>query len=344
MAELDDLKKELSELEIAMTNPEVLSNPNKLTELSKQYGQLKEKYIKLEKQSNLDKQIQDLKVIIQNEKDEAMINLTQKELNALSQQKEELQKQKEAESNFNNTIVEIRAGTGGEEAALFAADLFRMYNRFAERQHWGTEILSTNTTSIGGYKEVVFKINGKNSYPTLSLESGVHRVQRIPSTEKNGRVHTSTASVAILPEATEVDIKIRPEDLDIDTYRSSGKGGQNVQKVETAVRITHRPTGLIVTSQEERSQLKNKEKALKILRTKLLAQEEEKRLGALTEQRRSQIGQAKRVEKIRTYNFPQNRITDHRLNKSWFNIDEIMDGKLDEVIRDLRAGLAPSKA
>ena len=344
MAELDDIKNELAELEIAMTNPEVLSNSNKLTELSKQYGQLKEKYIRLEKQNNLDKQIQGLKAIIQDEKDEAMINLAQKELNALSQQKEELQKESASEANWNNTIVEIRAGTGGEEAALFAADLFRMYNRFAERQHWKTEILSTNTTSIGGYKEVIFKINGKNSYPTLSLESGVHRVQRIPSTEKNGRVHTSTASVAILPEATEVDIKIRPEDLDIDTYRSSGKGGQNVQKVETAVRITHRPTGLVVTSQEERSQLKNKEKALKILRTKLMAQEEEKKLGALTEQRRSQIGQAKRVEKIRTYNFPQNRITDHRINKSWFNIDEIMDGKLDEVIKNLQACLMPPEA
>jgi len=344
MAELDDLKKELSELESAMTKPEVLSNANKLAELSKQYGQLKEKYIKLEKQNNLAKQIQDLKAMLAEETDEAMITLTQKELNELSRQKAELQKGGEAEANWNNTIVEIRAGTGGEEAALFAADLYRMYNRFAERLHWATELLSTNTTSIGGYKEVVFKINGKNSYPTLSLESGVHRVQRVPNTEKNGRVHTSTASVAILPEATEVDIKIRPEDLDIDTYRSSGKGGQNVQKVETAVRITHRPTGLVVTSQEERSQLKNKEKALKILRTKLLAQEEEKRLGALTEQRRSQIGQAKRVEKIRTYNFPQNRITDHRINKSWFNIDEIMDGKLDEVIKDLQAGLTPPEA
>ena len=341
MAELDDLKKELSELEIAMTNPEVLFNSSELTKLSKQYGQLKERYMKLEKQNNLDKQIQDLRAMLTEEKDEGIINLAQKELNALYAQKEELQKINESEANWNNTIVEIRAGTGGEEAALFAANLFRMYNRFAERQHWTTEILSTNTTSIGGYKEVVFKINGKNSYPTLSLESGVHRVQRIPSTEKNGRVHTSTASVAILPEATEVDIKIRPEDLDIDTYRSSGKGGQNVQKVETAVRITHRPTGLIVTSQEERSQLKNKEKALKVLRTKLLAQEEEERSGALGEQRRSQIGQAKRVEKIRTYNFPQNRITDHRINKNWFNIDEIMDGKLDEVIKDLKRGLSP---
>lgn len=343
MAELDDLKKELSELEIAMTKPEVLSNSNKLTDLSKHYGQLKERYIKLEKQNNLDKQIQDLKAMLQEEKDEGMINLAQKELNALYNRRGELQKGKESAVNLNNTIVEIRAGTGGEEAALFAADLYRMYSRFAERQHWATEILSTNTTSIGGYKEVVFKINGKNSYPTLSLESGVHRVQRIPSTEKNGRVHTSTASVAILPEATEVDIKIRSEDLDIDTYRSSGKGGQNVQKVETAVRITHRPTGLVVTSQEERSQSKNKEKALKVLRTKLLAQEEEKKSSALTEQRRGQIGQAKRVEKIRTYNFPQNRITDHRINKNWFNIDEIMDGKLDEVIKDLKGCLMPSE-
>ena len=344
MSELDDLKNELSELEVAMTKPEILSNANKLTELSKQYGQLKEKYLKLEKKSNLDQQIKDLRAIIENDQDEEMISMAQKELDELSVQKQEIQKEEGSENSFNNTIVEIRAGTGGEEAALFAADLYRLYNRFAERLHWATELLSTNTTSIGGYKEVVFKINGKNSYSTLSLESGVHRVQRIPNTEKNGRVHTSTASVAVLPEATEKDITIRPDELDIDTYRSSGKGGQNVQKVETAVRITHRPTGLVVTSQEERSQSKNKEKAMKVLRAKLMAQQEEKRLGELTEQRRSQIGHALRVEKIRTYNFPQNRITDHRINKSWFNIDEIMDGKLDEVIKDLQAGLVPPEA
>jgi peptide chain release factor 1 len=344
MNELDDLKKELSELEVAMTQPEILSNATKLTELSKQYGQVKEKYLKLEKKNSLDQQIKDLQAIIENEKDEEMINLARKELDELSAQKQELQKEEGSENNFNNTIVEVRAGTGGEEAALFAADLYRMYNRFAERQHWATELLSTNTTSIGGYKEVVFKINGKNSYSTLSLESGVHRVQRIPNTEKNGRVHTSTASVAVLPEATEKDITIRPDELEIDTYRSSGKGGQNVQKVETAVRITHRPTGLVVTSQEERSQSKNKEKAMKVLRAKLMAQQEEKRLSELIEQRRNQIGHALRVEKIRTYNFPQNRITDHRINKSWFNIDEIMDGKLDEVINDVKTGLMPPEA
>jgi peptide chain release factor 1 len=341
MSELDDLKKEVSELETEMTIPEVLSNQNKLTELSKKYTLTKQRLNKLEKINSLNSQIADLEKMLKQEKDQEMLTLAQSELDNLKSQKEELTSADDPSQNFNNVIVEIRAGTGGEEAALFAANLFRMYNHFAERQRWSLDTLSTNRTDIDGYKEIVFRISGPKAYSTLLFESGVHRVQRVPETEKNGRVHTSTASVAVLPEATEKDITIRPDELDIDTYRSSGKGGQNVQKVETAVRITHLPTGLVVTSQEERSQSKNKEKAMKVLRAKLMAQQEEKRLGDLTEQRRSQIGHALRVEKIRTYNFPQNRITDHRINKSWFNIDEIMDGKLDEMIKDLQEAMKP---
>ncbi|MGC9048897.1 MAG: peptide chain release factor-like protein, partial [Patescibacteria group bacterium] len=206
----------------------------------------------------------------------------------------------------------------------------------AERNIWPIEILSSNRTDLGGFKEIIFRISGPKVYEILSSESGVHRVQRIPKTEKSGRIHTSTASVAVLPEASEIDIKINPEDLKIDTFRASSKGGQNVQKVETAVRITHLPTGLTVSCQEERSQSRNKEKALKILRSRLLAQEKEKQISKLTEKRRTQIGKAKRVEKIRTYNFPQNRVTDHRVNKSWFNISEIMDGKLEEVLETFK--------
>ncbi|MDD5396246.1 MAG: peptide chain release factor 1 [Patescibacteria group bacterium] len=343
MSELDDLKKQVSELETEMTLPEVLVNQNKLTELSRKYTQIKQRLNKLEKINSLDRQITDLEKMLKQEKDQEMLSLTQTELNDLKSQKEQLINEDDPSQSFNNVIVEIRAGTGGEEAALFAANLFRMYSRFAERQGWSIDTLSANQTDIYGYKEIVFRISGPKAYSILLYESGVHRVQRVPETEKNGRVHTSTASVAVLPEATEHDITISPDEIDVDTYRSSSKGGQNVQKVETAVRITHKPTGLVVTSQEERSQSKNKEKAMKVLRAKLMAQQEEKRLGDLTEQRRSQIGHALRVEKIRTYNFPQNRITDHRINKSWFNIDEIMDGKLDDLIKDLKECLLPQK-
>ncbi len=336
MSETENLKKELLLLETEMTSPEVLANPSKLAELAKKYNQIKNQILELEKIESLDKQINDLEALLKEEKNIDLINLAQAELDNLKKQKQILKEKSGLNQGLNNIIVEIRAGTGGEEAALFAADLFRMYNRFSEKKGWLVDVLSTSQTDIGGFKEIIFKISGLKAYSILFWESGVHRVQRIPTTEKSGRVHTSTASVAILPEATESDIKIKPEDLKIDTYRASSKGGQNVQKVETAVRITYLPTNLVVTSQEERSQSKNKEKALKILRAKLMAQAEEKRLNELTQQRRSQIGHAKRVEKIRTYNFPQNRLTDHRLNKSWFNINEIMDGKLDEIIKEFQ--------
>jgi len=336
MSETENLKKKLLLLETEMTSPEVLANPSKLAELAKKYNQIKNQILELEKIESLDKQINDLEALLKEEKNIDLINLAQAELDNLKKQKQILKEKSGLNQGLNNIIVEIRAGTGGEEAALFAADLFRMYNRFSEKKGWLVDVLSTSQTDIGGFKEIIFKISGLKAYSILFWESGVHRVQRIPTTEKSGRVHTSTASVAILPEATESDIKIKPEDLKIDTYRASSKGGQNVQKVETAVRITYLPTNLVVTSQEERSQSKNKEKALKILRAKLMAQAEEKRLNELTQQRRSQIGHAKRVEKIRTYNFPQNRLTDHRLNKSWFNINEIMDGKLDEIIKEFQ--------
>lgn len=339
MSELDELKSQMKDLEQEMLSPDVFNSPQKIAETSKHYNQIRGKISRLEKIEALDKKIAEMEVILNNEKDHGLLEMAQIEIADLKNQKNNIEKESTGSANGENknVIVEIRAGTGGEEAALFATDLYRMYSRFAERRGWLTELLSTNRTGIGGFKEVVFKINGKGAYESLIFESGVHRVQRIPETEKSGRVHTSTASVAVLPEATDVDIKIKPEDLKIDTYRSSGKGGQNVQKVETAVRITHLPTGLIVVCQEERSQARNKEKAMKILMAKLLAQEEEKMAVKLSEQRRSQIGQAKRVEKIRTYNFPQNRVTDHRINKSWFNIAEIMDGKLDEMVKDLSA-------
>jgi len=229
--------------------------------------------------------------------------------------------------------MEIRAGTGGEEAALFAADLFRMYSRFAEKQNWSANLIESHPTGLGGYREVIFEIKGADVYSQLKYESGVHRVQRIPTTEKSGRIHTSTISIAVLPEASETEIKINPQDLRIDVQRSSGPGGQNVNKIESAVRITHLSTGLVVTCQEGRSQQHNREKALTVLRARLLAKKRTEEMAQRGAQRREQIGTAGRAEKIRTYNFPQNRVTDHRLNKSWHKLDKIIDGDLKPIIK-----------
>lgn len=234
-----------------------------------------------------------------------------------------------------NVIVEIRAGTGGDEAALFAADLMRMYTRYAELKKWSIEVLSENPTGIGGYKEIVFSVKGRGAYSRLKFESGVHRVQRIPTTESSGRIHTSTATVAVLAEADEVDIQIPEKDLNIDVYRSAGAGGQNVQKNSTAVRLTHLPTGIVVACQDERSQLQNKLRAMTILRARLYEIEESKRSQEREDFRRSQIGNAERSEKIRTYNYPQSRVTDHRINISSFNLPSVMEGEIDLFIDEL---------
>jgi len=230
-------------------------------------------------------------------------------------------------------IMEIRAGAGGDEAALFVADLFRMYSRFAEKQDWKMTLINSNSIGIGGYKEVIFEIKGQDVYENLQYEGGVHRVQRIPTTEKSGRVHTSTASVAVMPLATETEIKINPQDIRVDTLRASGPGGQYVNKRESAVRITHLSTGLVVTCQEERTQLQNKERAMNVLRTRLLARKRAQELAERGDERKNQIGTADRSEKVRTYNYPQNRITDHRIKKSWHNLEKITDGDLSPIIK-----------
>ena len=236
-----------------------------------------------------------------------------------------------------NVIVEIRGGAGGDEAALFAADLFRMYSMYAESKRWKTEVLSSNETGIGGYKEISFQITGAGAYSRLKFESGVHRVQRIPETESGGRIHTSTVTVAIMPEAEEVDVEINPDDLQIDTYRSSGAGGQHVNKTESAIRITHIPTGLVITCQDERSQHKNREAAMKMLRSRLYQMKEEEQAAAVAADRKSQVGTGDRSERIRTYNYPQGRVTDHRIGLTLYKIEQIMNGDLDEIIDALIA-------
>lgn len=276
-----------------------------------------------------------------NSEDEGMRELADAEIAELEPQIERLENEIKSmllpqdPRDKRNVIMEIRAGTGGDEAALFAADLFRMYNRYAERQGWSVEILSSSEIGIGGFKEVIFTIQGRGAFSRLKYESGVHRVQRVPVTESQGRIHTSTATVAVLAEVDEVEIKIPESDIRMDVYKSAGAGGQSVQKNSTAVRLTHLPTGMVVQCQDERSQLQNRTRAMSILRARLYELEEEKRRAEVEEARRSQVGTGERSEKIRTYNYPQSRITDHRINLSSHNLPAVMDGEIDEFIDEL---------
>lgn len=329
----EDLSKELSKKEI-ISNPELFK---KYSKEFKELGDIVELYRRLK---DAEKGIEEAKELLNND-DPEIKELAEKEIEVLTAEKKMLMKEikkllvPKDPMEGKNIIVEIRAGVGGEEAALFAHDLFKMYFGYAEKKGWKVEIMDSHPTDIGGLKEIVFSVSGKDVYKHMKYESGVHRVQRVPETEASGRIHTSTATVAVLPEAEDVDVKINPDDLRIDIYHSSGHGGQNVQKVATAIRIIHKPTGIMVTCQDERSQLQNKIKAMRILRARLYDLYRTQKEREVVSQRRAQIGRGNRNERIRTYNFPQGRVTDHRINLSLYNLEEIMEGNLDELTNAL---------
>lgn len=338
---LNEVERSYRDLEERLSDPSVASNPLEVSRLAKRYAELGHVVSKYREYKEVVSKLRQAREILESESDEEMRQLAHEELRALEPRLEELEAQikllllpKDPNDN-RNVIVEIRAGAGGEEASLFAAVLFRMYMRYAERKGWATEMLSSSETGLGGFKEVIFRIDGEGAYSLLKYESGVHRVQRVPVTEASGRIHTSTATVAVLPEAEEVDVHIDPDDLKIDTFRASGAGGQYVNMTDSAVRITHLPTGIVVTCQDERSQLKNRVKAMQLLRAKLYEMEMRKQEEELAAERKGQIGTAERSERIRTYNYPQNRVTDHRIGLTLYKLDQILDGDLDELIEAL---------
>ena len=329
------------ELDRMMADPEIAVDYSRIQDLAKEQAQLRD-VVELSRELRaIESESDDLREMLRDESDPELAELAREELAELETRHENTEQALKLAlipkdpNDDKNVIVEIRAGTGGDEAGLFAADLYRMYSRYAQRRSWKTEVIDLNETGIGSVKEIVFEINGKGAYSRLKHESGVHRVQRVPVTESSGRIHTSAATVAVLPEAEEVDVEVSNEDLQIDVFHASGHGGQNVQKVATAIRITHKPTGIVAVCQDERSQLKNKEKAMSVLRSRLLAREMERQQRERSDARRSQVGSGDRSERVRTYNFPQSRITDHRIGLTVHSLTQSLDGDIDGIIEAL---------
>ena len=337
---LRELESIYEEIEKKMADPAVASNIREMQDLSKKHSELEEVVSDYRRYKQVQKEIADAKELLGGG-DHELAELAKMEIEEKEPQLAQIEEQlriallPKDPNDDKDVIMEIRAGTGGDEASLFAADLFRMSSRYVERQGWKLEIVDSNETEVGGYKEIVFQIHGHGVYSQLKYESGVHRVQRVPVTEAGGRIHTSAATVVVMPEAEDVDIEIRPEDLKIDTYRSSGAGGQHVNMTDSAVRITHLPTGLVVTCQDERSQIKNRAKALQVLKTRLYDMEAEKKRQEESAERKGMIGSGDRSERIRTYNYPQNRVTDHRIGLTLYKLEAMMDGDLYEMIKAL---------
>ena len=338
LEKLKGIKERYEQLTALLSDPAVIGDQNRYRELSKEQAGLTDIVNAYDEYMAADAEIESCKAMLEEADDAAMREMIHEELNGLSAKEHELSEQLKVmllpkdPNDDKDVIIEVRAGTGGEEAALFGADLLRMYTRYAERHGYKAELMNENYTEKGGVKEVVLSLQGKGAYSRMKFESGAHRVQRVPETESQGRIHTSAATVAVLPEAEDVEVDINPNDLQIDTYRSGGAGGQHVNKTESAIRITHIPTGLVVQCQDERSQHKNRDKAMRVLKSRLLELYQSKAAEAEADERKSQVGSGDRSERIRTYNFPQSRVTDHRIGLTLYKLEAFLDGDMDEII------------
>jgi len=338
---LELIQKRYDELSQLLARADVATDPKRLQELSKEKADLEDIVGTYQQYKAKDKELAELEALLNSHAEAEMAALVKEEVSKLKRQQDDLLRRLKLSlipkdpAKDRDVIVEIRAGAGGEEASLFAADLFRMYSRYAEAKGWQAGIIDSNQSERGGFKELIFEIKGKGAFSRLKHERGVHRVQRVPITEASGRIHTSTATVAVLPEAEEIELKVNPDDLKMEFFHSRGAGGQNVNKVTTAVRITHLPTGIMASCQDERSQVRNRMKAMAVLRARLLDFEQRKQSESMDKERRMQVGSGQRAEKIRTYNFPQNRVTDHRIGSSFHNLQQVLDGELDEIIEAL---------